>query len=852
MGLFSKLQNGDTVLKSLKFGNDRPRGGNSGQPYIKNPLIDEPGKLSHVDDDFLLRGGLRAPINAAEDVTRLTKYMFDFKSPKGLMFIAKQNLLSRVSVATEASISAGYGNNPAKELAWTKAPLNQGIYTPLSTILQAGVGFTGTHLNLLGINPFTPMVGVTQGGFLPGISLVRYEDVIRGKTRLTKTIEVDKWIVNPKPPKSVPKFEGGSSSGGSNKIKVKEKQRVPIGQYENRLIYLWGKDMTNTDNSGGTVLTYSGGPGSVLGIGKTKIQFADQRTGLNNPLSSTEFKYFYKGGNRLHEFDSFYQWRLPIEASSKYIEYTKSFVPYDLIKGNNSYEEATLLKLFKPGTLEPAIPLTGSGGYQIGLSRPKTEVNYNNLLGVSKKEDLDDTQTGIDPTTGTNFNLYGPQSDNTTLSKYNPGLLLTGFNGYQIGNNLKNQTQASDTTYYSSIENILNNIYDRQLLSPPQFNNSSQPGSANTWAATTNGKIIPKYSSDNTLRRDFTNAEISSSGEYLWKDFNDPSKSTIVHKNGYLADLDKNAGSYKGSNGEIIYFSNGYPGGIAPDFRLTPREKRGLSPFNEFNSNPLQSGSIPKYTIGKGENYTRWIDDNGNLSPSAIDNIYYNSNSIRKSSFRESNPLGGNDLIDFRITVIDPRNPNNPGNSLRFRAYIDSFSDSYTADWKGQTYMGRAEQFYKYNSFGRDMSLSFKIVADNKTNLGTMYSQLNTLASSLAPTYTTFGYMAGNLHQLTVGNYVSNQTGIMNSLSYEIMDESPWEISPGIQLPMYIAVTIKFTPIHNFRPEMKWADGTMHQFIKQNNQQSTPTQINKPKKKAVVTVDNLTQAQIREELAKLQ
>ena len=53
MGLFSKLQNGDTVLKSLKFGNDRPGGGNSGQPYIKNPLIDEPGKLSRVDDDFL-------------------------------------------------------------------------------------------------------------------------------------------------------------------------------------------------------------------------------------------------------------------------------------------------------------------------------------------------------------------------------------------------------------------------------------------------------------------------------------------------------------------------------------------------------------------------------------------------------------------------------------------------------------------------------------------------------------------------------------------------------------------------------------------------------------------------------
>lgn len=680
MGLFSKLQNGDTVLKSLKFGNDRPGGGNSGQPYIKNPLIDEPGKLSHVDDDFLLRGGLRAPINAIEDVARLTKYMFDFKSPKGLLFIAKQNLLSRVSVATEASISAGYANNPSKELAWTKAPLNQGIYTPLSTIVQAGVGYSGLHLNLLGINPFTPMTGIVQGGFLPGIGLVRYEDVVRGETRLTKTIEVDKWIVNPKPPKSVPKLEGGSSLGGSNKIKVKEKQKVPIGQYENRLIYLWGKDMTNTDNAGGTVLTYSGGPGSVLGIGKTKIKFADQRTGLNNPLSSTQFKYFYKGGERLHEFDSFYQWKLPIEASSKYIEYTKDFVPYDLIKGNNSYEEKTIRKLFKPGTLEPDMTLTGS---------------------------------------------------------------------YQIGNNRKNQTQESNSTYSSPIEDKLKNLYSF----PPKFDDSNQSGNANTWAATnSDGNIIPKYTSTPSLE----------SGGYLNSVTSSRQHTTIIGGHG-----------------------------IATDFRRVDRSKRGFV-------DPITS-------------YDKITSKSDYATSNTVDKIYYASEAERKS-----NPINSiNDLIKFSITVINPTYPANE-KPLKFRAYIDSFSDSYSADWKSQTYMGRAESFYKYNSFGRDMSLSFKIVADNGYNLtgsGQMYDQLNTLASSLAPTYTAYGYMAGNLHKLTVGNYISNQTGIINSLSYDIMDESPWEIS-GRQLPMYIAVGIKFTPIHNFRPEMKWVNN-LHKFINQ-------------------------------------
>jgi len=792
MGLFSKLQNGDTVLKSLKFGNDRPGGGNSGQPYIKNPLIDEPGKLSRVDDDFLLRGGLRAPINAVEDVARLTKYMFDFKSPKGLMFIAKQNLLSRVSVATEASISAGYGNNPSKDLAWTKSPLNQGIYNPLSTILQAGVGFTGTHLNLLGINPFTPMTGIIQGGFLPGTGLVRYEDVVKGKTRLTKKVISEKKIPIYNLPKSVPKVDYNPHPHPTGYKTEKTSTRIPIGQYENRLLYLWEKDMIVTDNAGGTILTYSGGPGSVLGIGKTKIKFADQRTGLNNPLSDTESTYFYKGGNKLHEYDFTPNYTGLLQASiAQGLTYEEIGIKVDgTLGGENSprlygpsYPNYTLSKYNPTGQ-----SLTGSGGYQIGLQKPGTEVNYDNLLGVSKQ----------------------------------PTSILSDYLNPPIDSNFKTLTTQSDSTYYSPIGDKLKYAYNRQLVTSSVFDDSNQSGNANTWAATnSNGKIIPKYSSYNTLRRDFTDKQIYDAGGGLWDNFNKyygygngPSE----HKDGYLADLDKNAGAWKNSSGILTTTNNNaYPGGIAPDFRLVPRKIRGLYslPVGQQPSKSQISKTNGKIGEDVGEISNTWMTEGGSLSPSVIDTIYYNSNSTHKSSFRESNLLGGKDLIDFRITVIDPRNPNTGAIPLNFRAYIDSFSDSYNADWKGQTYIGRAEQFYKYNSFGRDISLSFKIVADNKVNLGTMYSQLNTLASSLAPTYTTFGYMAGNLHQLTVGDYISNQTGVMNSLSYEIMNESPWEIETGNQLPMYIAVTIKFTPIHNFRPEMKWSDGIIHQFINQ-------------------------------------
>ena len=157
MGLLIKLQDGDTSLKSLKLVTDRPGGGSSGQPYIKNP-IDRPD-LPVLNSDFLLRGGISAPFNALEDVIRLTKYFFDFRNPSGLLFTAKQNLLSRVSPKTEASRGIGYAGGL----------INAGVYTPLSTIAEAGVVAFGGHLNKQGIDPT---------GLIPSLSVNKYQDII--------------------------------------------------------------------------------------------------------------------------------------------------------------------------------------------------------------------------------------------------------------------------------------------------------------------------------------------------------------------------------------------------------------------------------------------------------------------------------------------------------------------------------------------------------------------------------------------------------------------------------------------------------------------------------------------------
>lgn len=158
MGLLLKLKNDDTALKSLRYGNDRPGGGDSGQPFIKSPIPDDSKDPSAFDIDGFIRGGVLSPVEAATDVARLSKYFFNTKNPSGLLFTAKQNLLSRVAPETEST----------KGPAYLMGTVNDGIYSPTSTIAQAGVGFLGTHLNKQGLDPT---------GLIPGLSINKYEKV---------------------------------------------------------------------------------------------------------------------------------------------------------------------------------------------------------------------------------------------------------------------------------------------------------------------------------------------------------------------------------------------------------------------------------------------------------------------------------------------------------------------------------------------------------------------------------------------------------------------------------------------------------------------------------------------------
>lgn len=122
--------------RSLKFGNDRPGGGSSKQPFIQQPL---PGVNSDPNapfPDFLLRDPKNALNDRVDDLKRIGKFLL---TTEGLLFVAKQQLLS-----LQNPIVPGRPNR--------STPIS-GLYNPLLTLAQVGAAGTGLHLERQGLFP---------------------------------------------------------------------------------------------------------------------------------------------------------------------------------------------------------------------------------------------------------------------------------------------------------------------------------------------------------------------------------------------------------------------------------------------------------------------------------------------------------------------------------------------------------------------------------------------------------------------------------------------------------------------------------------------------------------------------
>jgi hypothetical protein len=148
-----------TDLKSLKYGQDRPGGGNSGQPYQQVDInrVDSGFNRFRMTnfDDGLIRGGIVGAANASiVDTLRIGKFLTDL--PKGPLWIVKQVGLQLSNPKLESrSIKTGIGFIDTIASAVNKVGIGPTrIYNlGINTLAQVPVNALGIHFNRHGILP---------------------------------------------------------------------------------------------------------------------------------------------------------------------------------------------------------------------------------------------------------------------------------------------------------------------------------------------------------------------------------------------------------------------------------------------------------------------------------------------------------------------------------------------------------------------------------------------------------------------------------------------------------------------------------------------------------------------------
>lgn len=283
----SQLLTLQTDLTNLKYGQDRPAYGSSGQPFIQAPLPENATpnqntryELIRTSIDFPVRGGstllngLVVPLTAETDRRRIEKFLKS--GPRGLAFIQKQELLQlsnpKTEVGTQLNVNAANNAGTFLETLVARGNLsnleNTRIFNNGTNLLkQVGAMGSGAHFDRHGTVPVNPFQSTYQ--YIVGMQNVE-NDKIPNRLRILYELKINNTG-------NVPL--AGTQLQQSN-VKLETINALGLSRNPNLLFQ------------------YIGGPNSIAGNGYTYIRRLTNTTGLlpvggdlvnNIPLIASQF-----------------------------------------------------------------------------------------------------------------------------------------------------------------------------------------------------------------------------------------------------------------------------------------------------------------------------------------------------------------------------------------------------------------------------------------------------------------------------------------------------------------------------------------------------------------------------------
>ena len=243
-----------------------------------------------------------------------------------------------------------------------------------------------------------------------------------------------------------------------------------------------------------------------------------------------------------------------------------------------------------------------------------------------------------------------------------------------------------------------------------------------------------------------------------------------------------------------------------------PNRIAGDTTINDFRS--LLSDGNPNKEIATSDDYTQYNINNrvnfgnpGKLSPSENRYEWWKTQTdggntdrydpINSSNLDEEN----NDLVHLWFKAVG-------GSKVQFRGTAKGITETFSPSWDPIKYNGRADQAYKYTTFERSVSFNFQVYATSRIDMKPIWTKLQYLSTMTMPRYGEENGYQGTLVEFRLGSLYNGKLAFIESLSYNMSDETPWEISmlgsnePIGELPMGIDVSIGLKILGDVLPQL--------------------------------------------------
>lgn len=211
-------------------------------------------------------------------------------------------------------------------------------------------------------------------------------------------------------------------------------------------------------------------------------------------------------------------------------------------------------------------------------------------------------------------------------------------------------------------------------------------------------------------------------------------------------------------------------GGASNDTTIYTKEKIVKNSNKDITINPYDD--TKKYSKGKirnsFENVLMGRSSTNNKGDILNTKVSYDEPAEKA---KDGTTIDGLDFVALKFTSVAK------GASVNFRATITGLGETFTPGWDSSKFLGNPFKFYTYNSIERSVTFDFQVYSLNPVEHIAAWQRLQFLSTLVYPqSYDNNSYFTPPFIKFTLGDLYYNKECFIESLSYTIDDNTPWEV----------------------------------------------------------------------------